>query len=74
MSTQHDTRLLAPHELLGVLDHYIEHYNRHRPHRSLGFSAPERSERYREAEPLFAGQLRRRDVLGGLIHEYERAA
>jgi hypothetical protein len=50
------------------------HYNRHRPHRSLGLSAPERSERNREAEPVVAGQLRRRDVLGGLIHEYERAA
>jgi hypothetical protein len=26
------------------------------------------------AEPLAAGQLHRRDALGGLIHEYERAA
>jgi transposase InsO family protein len=61
-------------QLLRVLHHYVEHYNRHRPHRSLGLSAPERSERYREPEPLVAGQLRRRDVLGGLIHEYDHAA
>jgi hypothetical protein len=61
-------------QLLAVLHVYVEHYNRHRPHRSLGLSAPERSERNREAEPVVAGQLRRRDVLGGLIHEYERAA
>jgi putative transposase len=61
-------------QLLRVLHHYVEHYNRHRPHRSLGLSAPERSERYRGQEPLVAGQLRRRDVLGGLIHEYDHAA
>ena len=61
-------------QLLHVLHSYLEHYNRHRPHRSLGLSAPERSERKREAEPVVSGQLRRRDVLGGLIHEYERAA
>jgi putative transposase len=60
--------------LLGVLSIYTRHYNRHRPHRSLDLSAPERSERYREAEPLVAEQLRRRDVLGGLIHEYDHAA
>jgi putative transposase len=61
-------------QLLRVLDIYARHYNRHRPHRSLGLSAPERSEGYREAEPRVAGQLRRRDVLGGLIHEYDHAA
>jgi transposase InsO family protein len=61
-------------QLLRVLHVYVEHHNRHRPHRSLGLSAPERSERNDKAEPLVAGQLHRRDVLGGLIHEYERAA
>jgi putative transposase len=61
-------------QLLRVLHHYVEHYNRHRPHRSLGLSAPKRSARYREPEALVAGQLRRRDVLGGLIHEYDHAA
>jgi hypothetical protein len=54
---------------IGPLDSYVRHDNRHRPHRSLDLSAPERSERHREPEPLVAGQLRRRDVLGGLIHE-----
>jgi putative transposase len=61
-------------QLLRVLHQYVEHYNRHRPHRSLGLLAPQCSERYREPEPLVAGQLRRRDVLGGLIHEYDHAA
>jgi hypothetical protein len=61
-------------QLLGILGIYTRHDNRHRPHRSLDLSAPERSERYREAEPLVAEQLRRRNVLGGLIHEYDHAA
>ena len=59
------------HRVLGI---YAWHCNRHRPHGSLDLSAPQRSEGYREAEPLIAGQLRRRDVLGGLIHEYDHAA
>jgi putative transposase len=61
-------------QLLRVLHLYVRHYNRHRPHRSLDLSAPERSERQAIAEPPAAKQIHRRDVLGGLIHEYERAA
>jgi putative transposase len=62
-------------QLLRVLRLYVEHYNRHRPHRGLGLSAPEPSERCELADPSAAAwQLHRRDVLGGLIHEYERAA
>jgi putative transposase len=62
-------------QLLRVLHVYIEHYNRHRPHRGLGLSAPEPSERCQQVDASAAArQLHRRDVLGGLIHEYERAA
>jgi putative transposase len=61
--------------LLRVLHNYVQHYNRHRPHRSLDLSAPEPSERCELADPSAAAwQLHRRDVLGDLIHEYERAA
>ena len=60
--------------LLRVLHSYVRHYNRHRPHRSLDLSAPERSARQRRAGPPAAKQIHRRDLLGGLIHEYERAA
>jgi putative transposase len=60
--------------LLRVLHSYVRHYNRHRPHRSLDLSAPEWSERQGIAGPPAAKQIHRRDVLGGLIHEYERAA
>ena len=60
--------------LLRVLHSYVRHYNRHRPHRSLDLSAPEWSERQAIAGPPAAKQIHRRDVIGGLIHEYERAA
>ena len=61
--------------LLRVLHSYVRHYNRHRPHRSLDLSAPEPSERCQQVDASAAArQLHRRDVLGGLIHEYEHAA
>jgi putative transposase len=51
---------------------YAAHYNAHRPHRGLQLEAPERSD---GARPENRGaRLVRRDVLGGLIHEYEAAA
>jgi putative transposase len=58
-----------------VLRVYARHYNRHRPHRSLAFRTPgqaDRSPTPQRAPPHL--QLNRRDLLGGLIHEYERAA
>jgi putative transposase len=69
-----DHLLIAGRRQLGrVLRLYVEHYNRHRPHRGLGLSAPEPSQ-CEQADPSAAArQLRRHDVLGGLIHEYERA-
>jgi putative transposase len=60
--------------LLHVLHNYVKHENRRRPHRSLDLSAPEWSERQGIAEPPAAKQIHRRDVLGGMIHQYERAA
>jgi hypothetical protein len=60
--------------LLRVLHSYVRHDNRHRPHRSLDLSAPEWSVRQGIAGLPAAKQIHRRDLLGGLIHEYERAA
>jgi putative transposase len=56
-----------------VLRVYIQHYNRHRPHRALGFEAPDRPARLTVGENE-RGEVRRRDLLGGLLHEYRRAA
>ncbi|HEV8163465.1 MAG TPA: integrase core domain-containing protein, partial [Actinomycetota bacterium] len=61
-------------QLVGVLRVYVEHYNRHRPHRSLGHIAPVPSVLAEPRRGPILGALRRRDLLGGLIHEYEPAA
>jgi transposase InsO family protein len=50
---------------------YVDHYNRERPHRALELRPPAPGKRP-ERSP--AGEIRRRDRLGGLIHEYYRAA
>ena len=55
-----------------VLRAYVRHYNEARPHRGLGLSMP-RGDRPPDT-PLNVGDVRRRDVLGGLIHEYGVAA
>jgi putative transposase len=56
-----------------VLREYVAHYNTHRPHRSLEQRPP-----LLKTVPVSAHhhecRVRRRDRLGGLIHEYERAA
>jgi putative transposase len=59
--------------LLRVLREYETHHNEHRPHRSLDQAAPLR------ALPEPAGhreacQVARHDRIGGVIHEYTRAA
>jgi hypothetical protein len=62
-------------QLEHVLRLYARHYNRHRPHRSLALRPPEQAGA--NPKPLRAPpypQLTRRDLLGGLIHEYEHAA
>jgi transposase InsO family protein len=57
-----------------VLPAYIEHYNTHRPHRSLQQQPPVRGTRRDPATVVTLDQIRRRDLLGGLIHEYKSAA
>jgi putative transposase len=63
--------LLGPHHLERVLRVYVEHYNRERPHRALGRHPPDPVEL---RPPSDAGAVRCRDRLGGLLHEYYRAA
>jgi putative transposase len=66
--------IVGRHQLVRVLRRYIEHYNRRRPHRSLGHATPVPSVNARPVGAADVGRLHRRDVLGGLIHEYEYAA
>jgi hypothetical protein len=56
-----------------VLGVYVEHYNRERPHRGLDWGTPIDS-RSRAGMMCRRGPVERRDLLGGLIHEYSRAA
>jgi putative transposase len=61
-------------QLERVLHTYVDHYNGHRPHRGLGLVPPQPRSALRlaaRADPL---RIRRRDRLGGLIHEYSAAA
>jgi hypothetical protein len=64
--------LLGERHLRSVLGTYVEHYNRERPHRGLDLVAPEGA---KDVSPLtIDDSVTRRDVLGGLIHEYYRRA
>jgi transposase InsO family protein len=56
-----------------VLRVYVQHYNRQRPHRALDLKPPDaRSGSPVQAESNLQDlRLRRLDLLGGLIHEYE---
>ena len=51
---------------------YVEHYNRGRPHRALGLASPNATAA--EPIPVDPRDVRRRDLLGGLIHEYDGLA
>ena len=57
-----------------VLRIYVRHYNEHRPHRALGLKAPDRRAGVAVVREDQEGRVRRRDLLGGLLHEYQRAA
>ena len=57
-----------------VLRIYVEHYNQHRPHRALGLEPPEPSAGLTLVAEARRARVRRRDLLGGLLHEYRRAA
>jgi putative transposase len=63
-------------QLEHVLRIYIRHYNERRPHRALDLQAPDpTSIQAARGDPIAsAAAVRRRDMLGGLLHEYEAAA
>jgi len=63
--------ITGPHHLAVVLREFVEHYNAHRPHRSLDQHPPA------GRTPLASGATvrpLRRDRLGGLPHEYLQVA
>ena len=65
--------ILNQQHLEGVLEVFVTHYNEHRPHRGLSLVPPE--PRRSSVAPLAAEvRVRRRDRLGGVLHEYVMAA
>ncbi len=68
--------LVLGHRHLEVaLAEYVEHYNRQRPHRSHYQRAPSNAAEVPSAvNDTDAAHLRRTDVAGGLIHEYQLVA
>jgi putative transposase len=63
--------ILGRRHLEPVLHAYTAHYNRERPHRALSPRPPESAAAV--CLPNVA-TIERRDLLGGLIHEYHRTA
>jgi len=55
--------------LEAVLGTYVRHYNESRPHRGRQLATP-----LPLHDPPRIGEICRRDILGGIIHEYDRAA
>ena len=68
-----DWLLIGGHRHLDrILAIYVQHYKRRRPHRGLKLRVPESIPPIDEADGVSA--IERRDLLGGLLHEYIRAA
>jgi putative transposase len=57
-----------------VLRVYVDHYNGHRPHRALGLEPPDQLAGLDVVCEGQRGEICRCDRLGGLLHEYRRAA
>jgi putative transposase len=68
------TLVLGRGHLLRLLHTYVRHYNEQRPHRSLALAVPEAGERKSPHVNPRPREVRRRDVLGGLICEYHEVA
>ena len=66
-------QILGRRHLQHVLIAYVQHFNEHRPLRALG-QRPPLSDEQPLANVIDLDRLRRRDLLGGLIHEYQLAA
>jgi putative transposase len=61
--------ILGEEHLRRVLTAYVEYYNHARPHQGIAQQCPVRLETMPRA-----GRIERRDILGGLIYDYRRAA
>jgi putative transposase len=67
------TLVLGRNHLEAVLRDYVQYYNQHRPHRGLRLQVPAPASAVTSA-PRSLSDVGRRDMLGGIIHEYHAAA
>lgn len=63
--------IFSRRHLEAVRVEYLHHYNRARPHGGLELESPLAAP---VGEKIRAGTIRRRDVVGAVIHEYDLAA
>jgi transposase InsO family protein len=68
------TLIWSRRHLQRVLTSYLEHYNTARPHRGIDLDVPTPAPIATVTTLPVARRIERVDVLGGLIHEYRRAA
>src|SRR3954453_9714319 len=66
--------ILSRRQLERALRVYVRHYNEQRPHRALDLQAPDPLRIASNRGDPISAAVRRGDLLGGLIHEYEAAA
>jgi transposase InsO family protein len=66
--------IVDEHHLRRVLVEYLHHYNAARPHGALGQIAPAQVGTRPQEINLAEHRIRRKQVLGGLTHEYQIAA
>jgi len=66
--------ILNAGHLMRTLTVFIDHYNGFRPHRSLGLTPPNGRMPIENWEGMQPITVTRRDRLGGLLREYQRAA
>jgi putative transposase len=66
------TLILGCRHLDRILESYVRHYDVERPHRGIDLRAPEK---HNHVEPMeIVPKIKRRELLGGLIHEYYSVA
>ena len=70
----HRMLILGRRHLMAVLGEFVDHYNTHRPHRSLDHLAPCPPAPTERRSMHQLGRAVRADRLGGLIHEYRLVA
>jgi putative transposase len=62
--------ILGRRHLVAVLGEFVDHYNTHPPHRSLGQTTPSPPTPTDVRTTASRGEVVRAERLGGLIHEY----